>query len=534
MTTVGEALVRGLAERGVDTVFGIPGVHTLELYRGLAGSGMRHVTPRHEQGGALAADGYGRVAGRPGVCFTISGPGLTNALTPLAQARQDSTPLLVVSACVGREQRGRGLGVIHDLPDQLAVTKAIARLALSIDEPEALDDALAQAWDALEGRNGPRGPVHLQIPADVLALPAAPSRKEARPDDRAVPDAGAVERAAALIAAARRPAILLGGGARDAGAAAIALAERIGAPIGLSINAKGAIPSDHPLCVASRMMIAPAERLFCDADVVIAVGSQLSDLDWWARPGGFAPDGAVIRIDLDAAVLDANVPAAVGIVGDATAVLRAIEAALGPRAEEARPDAERAVADALASLRWPREISGHMPLVRALDGALPAERIVCVDSTQPGYAANHALDVEHPGSWLMPIGYGSLGTALPMAIGASLAAPGRPVLALAGDGGVVFTIQELATARDLGLALPLVVWDNGGYGEIRDAMDAGSVPVLGCDATTCDLPRVAEGFGCHGARAESLDHLGQLIADALAANAPTLITVDPATRGIDG
>jgi acetolactate synthase-1/2/3 large subunit len=534
MTTVGEALAAGLAGRGVDTVFGIPGVHTLELYRGLAGSGMHHVTPRHEQGGAFAADGFARVSGRPGVCVTISGPGLTNALTPLAQARQDSTPLLVVSACVRREQRGRGLGVIHDLPDQLAVTKAVARLALSIDEPEELDDALAAAWDVLEGRTGPRGPVHLQVPADVLALPAVPAPNGARPQERGAPDAGAVARAAALIGSARRPALLLGGGARDAGPEAVALAERLGAPIGLSINAKGAIPSDHPLCVASRMMFAPAESLFCDADVVIAVATQLSELDWWGRPQGFVPRGDIVRIDIDAAVLDANVPAAAGIVGDAATTLRAIADALGPQAAEPGPDGAQAVASALAGLRWPQEISRHLPLVRALDGALPADRIVCVDSTQPGYAANHALNVEHPGSWLMPIGYGSLGTALPMAIGASLAAPGRPVLALAGDGGVVFTIQELATARDLGLGLPLVVWDNGGYGEIRDAMDEAHVPVLGCDATTSDLPRVAEGFGCIGVRAESLDHLGQLVAGALAASVPTLIAVDPRTRGIDG
>jgi acetolactate synthase-1/2/3 large subunit len=533
VTTVGEALAVGLAEHGVDTVFGIPGVHTLELYRGVGGTGMRHVTPRHEQGGAYAADGYARVSGRPGVCLTISGPGLTNALTPLAQARQDSTPLLVVSACVRREQRGRGLGVIHDLPDQLAVTKAIARLALSVDEPEALDDALAAAWEVLEGRAGPPGPVHLQVPSDVLALPATEARPGARRRERIAPDAGAIARAAELIGSARRPAMLLGGGARDAGAAAIALAERIGAPIGLSINAKGAIPADHPLCVASRMMFAPADALFCDAGVVIAVGTQLSELDWWARPAGFVPRGQVVRIDLDAAVLDAGTPLAVGIVGDATAALRALEAALAPSRADPLPEAAQAVASALAELHWPPEIARHLPLVRALDGALPAERIVCVDSTQPGYAANHALDVQQPGSWLMPIGYGSLGTALPMAIGASLAAPGRPVLALAGDGGAVFTIQELATARDLGLPLPLVVWDNSGYGEIRDAMGAAHVPVLGCDATTSDLPRVAEGFGCNGVRAESLDHLGELVAGALEASVPTLITVDPSTRGID-
>jgi acetolactate synthase-1/2/3 large subunit len=171
-------------------------------------------------------------------------------------------------------------------------------------------------------------------------------------------------------------------------------------------------------------------------------------------------------------------------------------------------------------------------LVWVFDAVLPADRIVAVDSTQPGYAANHALDVELPGSWLMPIGYGCLGTALPMAIGACLAAPGRPVLAIAGDGGVLFTLSELAAARDLGLSLPLVVWNNGGYGEIRDAMRESDVPMLGTDASAVDLPRVAEGFGCLGARAESLDHVQELVASALAAPVPTLIEVTPHTRGV--
>ena len=535
MTSVGEALIAGLAARGVDTIFGIPGVHTLELYRGLTTSGVRHVTPRHEQGAGFMADGWGRVSGRPGVCLVISGPGVTNVLTPIAQARQDARPLLVLSASVGRDERGRGRGVIHDLPDQAAVTRAVTRLTVSIDEPDELGPALDAAFDVLEGRQGPPGPVHLQVPVDVLRLAAAaPGPSAAATPRAALPPADALARAVELLAGAERPALILGGGARDAGPAALALARRLGAPVGLTINGKGAVAPDDPLCVPSRMMVAPFDRLFLEADVVLAVGTQLSELDWWALDGPFAPAGRVIRVDLDAAVLDANVPAAVGLAGDAARVLDALAAGLpatcaGPGAAVA---AER-VAAAAAALRWPEAVSAHLPLVRALDAALPAGRILAVDSTQPGYAANHALDVERPGSWLMPIGYGCLGTALPMAIGACLAAPDRPVLALAGDGGVLFTLPELAAARDLGLSLPLVVWNNGGYGEIRDAMRDSDIRAVGTDASAVDLPRVAEGFGCIGARAESIDHVQELVAAALSAPVPTLIEVTPRTRGVE-
>ena len=291
-----------------------------------------------------------------------------------------------------------------------------------------------------------------------------------------------------LLAGAARPAIVLGGGARRAGDAACQLADRLAAPLGLTINAKGAVDPRHPLVVASRMTFAPADRLFLDADVVLAVGTQLSELDWWA---------------LDCAI---------------RTVRRADPRRPRPRRDGRRAGARRAdrrrrrprrsrpwptpwpparcgpdgsgperVAAALRDLQLPDEIGVHLPLVDALDAALPADRIVAVDSTQPGYTSNHVLDVERPGSWLSPIGYGCLGCALPMAIGAKLAAPERPVLALAGDGGVLFTIQELATARDLGLPLPLVVWNNDGYGEIRDSMASIGIPPLGTDASAADF-----------------------------------------------
>jgi acetolactate synthase I/II/III large subunit len=533
-TTCGAALAGLLEERGVDVVFGIPGVHTLEIYRGLAASGIRHVVPRHEQGAGFMADGYGRVADRPGVCVVISGPGVTNVLTPLGQARHDARGLLVLSGSVRRSARGRRLGVIHDLPDQLAVTRPIARYATTVETPADLEPALAAAWAAMEGADGLPGPAHVAIPLDVLGEPAAAPASPAAATARREPAAADVQRAAELLAGAARPAIVLGGGARRAGDAAVRLADRLAAPLGLTINAKGAVDPRHPLVVASRMTFAPADRLFLDADVVLAVGTQLSELDWWALDAPFAPAGALIRVDLDPDAMAAGPEPAVSIVADAERTLAGLADAVASREVRTDGSGRDRVAAALRDLQLPDEIAVHLPLVRALDEALPADRIVAVDSTQPGYTSNHVLDVERPGSWLSPIGYGCLGCALPMAVGAKLAAPERAVLALAGDGGVLFTIQELATARDLALPLPLVVWNNDGYGEIRDSMAATGIPPLGTDASAADFVRIAEGFGCRGVRAQTVDHVAELVREALAADRPTLIEAGPWTAGAGG
>lgn len=533
MTTCGEQLIDLLADRGVTTVFGIPGVHTLELYRGLGHGRIRHVTARHEQGAGFMADGWARTRGEPGVALVITGPGVTNAMTPLGQARHDGTPLLVVSASVRSDHRGRRLGVIHDLPDQAAMTATVTRRTIVVDDPSTLATAVAEAWAVLSGLDGPAGPVHLEVPMDVLRAPAAAAAPTLPAPDPTAPDGDAVAAAAAILAGAERPALILGGGARAAAATAQALAERLGAPIGLTINAKGLIPGDHPLAVPSRMMFEPLHDLFAEADAVLAIGTQLSDLDWWTRPGGFDASGRLIRVDADPAAFGTNASAEVEVLGDAAAAIRAIGGALGEVADPARADAVAArIAAGRETIAWPEEIAGHLPAVAAIDRALPRDRIVTVDSTQLGYAANHALDAHLPGSWQMPIGFGCLGPALPMAIGAKLAAPERPVLTIVGDGGILFTIAELATAADLGLALPIVVWNNDGYGEIRDAMAHASVPPIGTEASARDIPAIARGFGCHGVAPASVAELEPAIRAALEADRPTVIELRPTTRGV--
>ena len=530
MPSCGEAVVGLLEQLGTPTVFGIPGVHTIELYRGLSRSGLRHVAPRHEQGAAFMADAWARVTGQPGVCVLISGPGLTNALTGIAQAYHDSIPMLVISGAVADERRG--LGEIHDLPDQRALMASVTAFSHSVRDPDELPEVFGRAR-AVFASQRPR-PVHVQIPVDILARDAGVPGPLAAAPAPPLADREAVARAAERLARAAAPLIILGGGARDAGPAAIALAEALGAPIGLTINARGSVDHDHELCLGSALCFAPVSDLLRDADAVVLAGAELSELDLWGLDRPLELRG-VVRIDIDAGQLQRRWPAAETLQGDASATLAAIAQALpapdgaGATAMTARRERTAArVRDALAALRPPAELARFEPLLAVLDRTLPRDRIVAGDSTQPVYAANHLLAMHEPRSWLMPIGYGCLGCALPMALGAKLAAPRRPVLAIAGDGGFLFTVAELATARELGLAVPLLVYNNGGYGEIRDAMDAASVPHLGTDAPVHDIVALARGFGCAAARTSSLDDLEPLLGAALAAEGPTVIELTAA------
>jgi acetolactate synthase-1/2/3 large subunit len=316
--------------------------------------------------------------------------------------------------------------------------------------------------------------------------------------------------------------IVLGGGACDAGPQALALAERLAAPIGLTINARGTIDHDHPLCLGSALSFPPVSELLRDADPLLLVGSELSDLDLWGLDGPLRPRN-LIRLDIDPDQLRRRYPPAATLHGDAALTLALLAQACAAAGADRRAAAAARVADARRKLRPPSEITRFAPLIGVLDQALPRDRIVAGDSTQPVYAANHLLPMHSPRSWLMPIGYGCLGCALPMAIGAKLAAPDRPVVALAGDGGFMFTVAELATASELGLALPVVVYDNGGYGEIREAMDAAGVAHLGTDGTVPDLLAVARGFGCDAVQADGVDALGELLVAALASDRPTVI-----------
>ncbi|MGH2857038.1 MAG: 5-guanidino-2-oxopentanoate decarboxylase [Solirubrobacteraceae bacterium] len=528
-TTCGEALIALLERRGVEVVFGIPGVHTLELYRGLAHSSIRHITPRHEQGAAFAADGYARVARRPGVCLLITGPGVTNAATAVASAYHDSQPLLIISSATASTDAGRGRGPLHDLPDQQALMATITAFSETVRSPAQLPGALDRAFAVLEGPR-PR-PVHIGIPIDVLAMPgdeplgAPPASAPPRP----TPPGAQLQRAADLLAAAREPIILLGGGAIDAGDAALALSALTGAPIATTGNGKGAVPERHPAALGVTLTLQPVYDALERADAVLAVGTELSEVDYYYQPQLPRFAGALIRVDVDEAQLHSGRPATIAIHGDAGDTLAALTRLLeardhGDRSERA---AERALALRGALAWWPGAES-MFSILDALSPALGPDAIIASDSTQLAYVANSYLPVGRPRSYLCPAGFGTLGPALPMAIGAKLAAPDRPVACLVGDGGLLFTVAELATAAQLGLPIAVIVWNNHGYGEIRDSMDHAHVPHIATDASAPDLLSLARGLGAAATQIDRMEAIAGAVGDALGADRPTLIEL-PAT-----
>lgn len=522
--TCGEALVRLLRAYGVDTVFGIPGVHTLELYRGLEGSGIRHILARHEQGAGFMADGYARVSGRPGVCFVITGPGVTNVATPMGQAYSDSVPMLVISSVNATGDLGKGLGKNHEITNQRAVTAPLTAFSATAFTPESLPDLVARAFSVFRSER-PR-PVHIEVPIDVLAKPVDADWQVRRPPRRSSPVPEAVAEAARLLATAERPAIIAGGGALDAGQALAKIAETTGAGVVTTVAAKGLIAESHPLSLGATLDLKPTQEWLAKADVVLAIGTELAESD---RMCDHLPlPGRIIRIDIDAAKVTDCYPAEVGIVADAAPTAAAVMAVLDQGDRRNRPPPET---DSITSVRAENakpatpQIRKHVLVLDALRRALPENGIVMTDMTQIAYTGNNAFKCERPRTWFHPVGFAALGFALPATIGAALGAPGRPLVALFGDLGLLFTVQELATAVELEIPLVLLLWNNDGLGAIRRKMAERKVRSHAADMKNPDFLALARSFGCHAARPRSLDEMEKAIKKGLRARAPTLIEV---------
>ncbi|QJQ96530.1 MULTISPECIES: 5-guanidino-2-oxopentanoate decarboxylase [Halomonadaceae] len=523
--TCAELLIRLLRDTyGVDTVFGIPGVHTIELYRGLKDSGLRHVTPRHEQGAGFMADGYARASGKPGVCFIITGPGMTNIATAMGQALADSVPMLVISSVNRRDTLGRGQGRLHELPSQQQTLAGVARFSHTLLDPAALPEVLARAFALFLGSRP--GPVHIEIPIDLFSQSVQPpSHWQAARLYRASPDPEGLAKAAEWLREAKRPLALLGGGCCDALKAARELIERLDAPTVTTINAKGVLGRHHPLDLGANAALPAVRELARNADVILAVGTELGETDYdVVFDDGFALSGRLIRIDLDPEQLVRNQALALGLVGDAG---RSLEQLAEHFPESLKRDGHERTARALAALALADDpaFAPFVPLYDTLEQALP-EALLVGDSTAPVYAGNHLVSQPAPRRYFnASTGYGTLGYGLPAALGAQLAKPALPVVALVGDGGVMFTLSELATAVEERLPIIIVLWNNSGYEEIRRYMDAHGVERVGVDIQAPDFQALAEGFGCAARRVAS----PQALAEALAsrpAEGPLLLDVD--------
>lgn len=530
-TTV-SALVSRLKQHGIAQAFGIPGTHNIPVYRELARLEIPHVAPHHEQGAGYAADGYARSSGRPALCLVTTGPGVTNVMTAAANAQADSIPMLIVAPGLPLARQGRQTGDLHDSRDQFGAMASLVscaeRLCTPLDACAAVDRAFA-SFSA-----GRPFPVYFELPIDCMDHPGEVNYAEPAQVRPSPPDAEGLRKAADLLNRASSVTMVLGGGASGAADLALEVAERLGCAVVTTIAGKGTVPDDHPLNLGATLRLQSTRSHMADSDVVLAVGTELSASVLWADTP-YPVRGSLIRIDIDPGQLNKNGAATVAIVSDAEDAFQSLLPLLTEPAATAQT-----VVDEVRS-RAVREgdvdASPYRDYLAALQGCLTDEAVVVGDQAQACYyGAAQFVNRGHPRQFLMPTGYATLGYALPAAIGAKLAAPERNVLALSGDGGFLFTMQELATAVAETLAIPIVIFNNGGYGEIhRNMMDAGIEPAAVLFEAP-DFVVLAESFGARGERAVSAKHLARLVDHAFSEDGPTVIEVKvpgPATtRGI--
>ena len=523
---LGAQISQMLKDRGVDTIFGIPGVHNVELYRGIEQAGITHVLARHEQGAGFMADGYARATGKPGVAYVITGPGLTNIMTPMGQAYSDSVPMLVISSCLDETSAARGQ--LHQMRDQRAAAETVCAWSEEARTANAAYALIDRAFDQFSSARG--RPCHLQVSINTLGAMAdpAPTPATRRP---ALPAARHDDVYALMdaVLTARKPLFVFGGGAVGAADVIPELLQQTGAASFVTYAGRGLVPADQPLFYGSYLARPDSAAIAAEADLVIAVGTTLSEVDLWRPTLGH--DAPMMRIDIDPECFNGLRPDDTAILADAAEVLRAMAIAIPARADDQPPkwDASRV---AQQKAIWRAEIAterpGIVPVCDALKAVLPDDTMIYSDMTQFAYGAKEVWDMPRAGHWHHPYGFGTLGYALPAGIGGAVARPGLPTLVIAGDYGLQYTIQELGTAVELGLPLPILVWDNAKLGEIEDAMVRSQIAPNAVVAQNPDFLALARAYGAKASDPKTLAELQEAVGDAFKADGPTVIRMTAA------
>ncbi len=519
-----EAVVAGLRSQGVKLVFGIPGVHTQHLYASLPRDGsLRHILVRHEQGAGFAAIGAARASGQPAVLLTTPGPGALNAATPLAQAHADSTPIMLIMAEEERPLLYRDVGFLHELKNQQQLFSGLTQWNTQVQSPAAIPPAIRHGFGLMRERR-PR-PVAIEVPHDVhLADGMVETAGPAEP----APPAGEEQdllKAAQMLAEAERPLLWAGGGVMtgEAWEPFQRLAERLDAPVLTSITAKGVMPDDHRLHIGSLFSYGPIQRLLADSDVMLAVGSAFgaSPTRKWSMPVG----QKLIQIDIDPNQPGKNYPTELGICADAGPALEAILDALGSGASNHDAWVGRAQNARAQVHAYMNDHAGfEMDLVRGLRAGIPEEGIVVGDPHIVGYWCRPFLPISQPRKWIYGMTGCALGYSYPVALGAKAVMPDTPVVSLSGDGGFLFTAQELATAVRHDLGVVAVVFDDSAYGVIKQGMQTLYGESFEVDLANPDYVALARAFGVSAYRCQPQD-LTETLREAIADQGPALIHV---------
>ena len=527
----GDLVVETLAALGATTVFGEPGQHALGLFDALSRSGLTYAGFRNELDAGFAADGHARFTGQPAPLMLSTGPGALQSLAALQEAAAASVPVVVIvsqipSAGLGARRRG----FLHELRDQRALAAQVVKHAVQVQHASQIASAIQEAWDA--ALSAPSGPVWVEIPQDVLlAETGLPRVEPIEPQPRTLsPRRELVVEAVRLLDGAERPVILAGGGVVRAGAEAalLELAEMLRAPVVTTFGAKGAFPWAHPLSLQSWLEDWHTTELLQDADVLLVVGSGLGELS--SNYHSFRPRGRVVHVEADLGKLEANHPA-LGIHADARLALDAISTGVTARAADGV--AEKRVAELLAAVAdrlAGQDLALERRVIDAVRGALPDDAPSFWDMTILAYWAWSAWDARVSGTMQSAQGAGGLGYGFPAALGAAVARAGDgPVLAVSGDGGAMYGIADLATARQLDLDVTWLIVDDGGYGILREYMTGAFGSAYATELTRPDFVALAQAFGVP-ATLTSPETLQADLAEALATPGPSVVVLPAVLR----
>ncbi|MBB4425101.1 acetolactate synthase-1/2/3 large subunit [Bradyrhizobium sp. CIR48] len=524
MTTLtgGEAIVSGLVAHGVDTVFGLPGAQVYGLFDAFHQAQLKVIGARHEQACGYMAFGYARSSGKPGVFSVVPGPGVLNASAALLTAFGCNEPVLCVTGQVPTQFLGKGRGHLHEMPDQLATLRTYVKWADRIEYPGNAPTVVARAFQ--EMRSGRRGPASVEMPWDVFTQRAdTAAARVLEPLPAPQPDPDLIKQAAALIKASKAPMIFVGSGAIEAGEEILELAEMMDAPVVAFRSGRGIVSNAHEL----GLTMAAAYKLWPTTDVMIAIGTRAelpaSGFRWPYQPKGLKS----VRIDIDPTEMRRVVVDA-AIVADAKAgtadLVAAVKKAGFTRTRGRREDIREATAAAQAEIQ---RIQPQMAYLNILREVLPANAIITDELSQVGFASWYGFPIYQPRTFITSGYQGTLGSGFPTALGAKVANPDKPVVAITGDGGFMFGVQELSTAVQFNIGVVTLVFNNNAYGNVRrDQRERFDGRVVASDLVNPDFVKLAESFGVAAARVTAPDQFKAVLEKALAHSGPYLISVE--------
>jgi acetolactate synthase-1/2/3 large subunit len=521
-TSGGEAIVNGLVAHGVDTVFGLPGAQIYGLFDAFHQAQLKVIGARHEQACGYMAYGYARSTGRPSVFSVVPGPGVLNAGAAMLTAYGSNEPVLCLTGQVPTGFIGKGRGHLHEMPDQLATLRSFVKWAERIEYPDAAPAVVSRAFQ--EMLSGRRGPVAIEMPWDVFTQRAqvAPSRPF-EPFPAPQPDPDRIKTAAALIAGSKTPMIF--SGAIDAREEILELAELIDAPVVAFRSGRGIVSNAHEL----GLTMASAYKLWPKTDLMIGIGTRMELPTTFRWP--FRPDGLrSIRIDIDPSEVR-RLAIDVSVVADAQAGTRDLLAAVRKQGYGKSSGRRAAIHDAsAATLQEIQSIQPQMAYLNILREVLPPHAIVTDELSQVGFASWYGFPIYQPRTFITSGYQGTLGSGFPTALGAKVANPDRPVVAITGDGGFMFGVQELATAVQYKIGVVTLVFNNNAYGNVRrDQRERFEGRVVASDLVNPDFVKLAESFGVKAWRVTSSDHFRPALEKALADGGPCLIDIEVPT-----